>query len=370
MTAPFPPLVAGLPATVPFVGPEAQERGRGKEFAARIGANENVFGPSPRAIEAMRAEAPNVWQYGDPTNFDLRNALAAHHSIPGDSIVIGEGVDALLGLTVRAFVAPGDRVVTSAGAYPTFNYHVAGFGGQLVTVPYRGDYEDPEALIAKAREVNARLVYIANPDNPMATWHEADRIQAMIEAVPDGCLLCLDEAYGEFAPFSTLPEWDVADDRVTRFRTFSKAYGLAGMRAGYAVSSPLIAGVFERIRNHFGMTRLAQAGALAALNDQQYLSQTIAMVEESRARIASIAEANGLSVIPSATNFVAIDCGRDGDFARAVLQALIARDIFVRMPGVAPLDRCIRISCAPEREMALFEAALPGALEEAKAATR
>lgn len=370
MTAQFTPLVAGLPATVPFVGPEAQERGRGKVFAARIGANENVFGPSPRAVEAMRAEAPNVWQYGDPTNHDLREALAAHHGVPGECIVIGEGVDALLGLTVRAFVDRGDRVVTSAGAYPTFNYHVSGFGGELVTVPYRGDYEDPEALIAKAREVNARLVYIANPDNPMASWHDADRIQAMIDSVPDGCLLCLDEAYGEFAPASALPAWDAEDSRVIRFRTFSKAYGLAGMRAGYAISSPLIAGVFERIRNHFAMNRLAQAGALAALADQQYLAQTIAMVEESRARIAGIAHANGLNVLPSATNFVAIDCGRDGDFARAVLQGLIARDVFARMPGVAPLDRCIRISCAPEREMALFEAALPGALADAVAAKR
>ena len=369
MTISFSPIVAGLPATVPFVGPEAQERERGKAFAARIGANENIFGPSPRAVEAMCREAPNVWQYGDPANHDLREALSAHHGVPGECIVIGEGVDALLGLTVRAFVAPGDRVVTSAGAYPTFNYHVAGFGGELVTVPYRGDFEDPEALIGKAREVSARLIYIANPDNPMATWHSADRIQAMIEAVPDGCLLCLDEAYGEFAPLGTLPDWDPVDDRVIRFRTFSKAYGLAGMRAGYAISSPLIAGVFERIRNHFGMTRLAQAGALAALQDQQYLAQTIAMVEESRARIAGIAAANGLTVLPSATNFVAVDCGLDGDFARAVLQALLSRDIFVRMPGVAPQDRCIRIGCAPEREMALFESALPEALAEAMLAT-
>ena len=189
----------------------------------------------------------------------------------------------------------------------------------------------------------------------------------MIDAVPDGCLLCLDEAYGEFAPTSALPEWDTDDSRVIRFRTFSKAYCLAGMRAGYAISSPLVAGVFERISNHFGMSRLAQAGAVAALADQQYLAQTIDMVEESRTRIAGIAAANGLSVLASATNFVAIDCGRDGDFVRAVLQGLIARDVFARMPGVAPLDRCIRISCAPEREMALFEAALPGALEDAVA---
>jgi histidinol-phosphate aminotransferase len=365
MTAPFTPLVASLPATVPFVGPEAQERDRGRSFIARIGANENVFGPSPRAIEAMRTEAPHVWQYGDPTNFELRTALAAHHAIPENSIVIGEGVDALLGLTVRAFVAPGDKVVTSAGAYPTFNYHVAGFGGELVTVPYTGDFEDPEALIAKAREVDARLIYIANPDNPMASWHDAARIQAMIDAVPENCLLCLDEAYGEFAPDDALPKWDTKDTRVIRFRTFSKAYGLAGMRLGYAVSAPEVAGVFERVRNHFGVNRLAQAAALAALADQDYLADTRSKVQTARLRIAGIATDNGLTVLPSATNFVAIDCGRDGDFARRVLAALIKRDVFVRMPGVPPLDRCIRVSCAPEPEMELLAAALPVALAEA-----
>ena len=362
MPTSFAPLVAGLPATVPFVGPEAQERDRGRPFTARIGANENVFGPSPRAVAAMQAAAAGVWQYGDPTNFELREALSTFLRVPGASIVIGEGVDCLLGLTVRAFVAPGDRVVTSAGAYPTFNYHVAGFGGELVTVPYNGDFEDPESLIERAREVGARLVYIANPDNPMATYLPADRLQRMIEAAPSDCIICLDEAYCEFAPADALPPLDVDDDRVIRFRTFSKAYGLAGMRVGYAVCHPTFASGFDRIRNHFGVNRLAQAGALAALEDQQYLAETIDNVVASRARIAGIARDNGLIALPSATNFVAIDCRRDGDYARRVLSGLIAKDVFARMPGVAPLDRCIRISCAPEHEMALFEAALPEAL--------
>lgn len=366
MSAPFNPIVAQLPASVPFVGPEAQERDRGRRFAARIGANENVFGPSPHAIQAMQVEAQRVWRYGDPTNHDLKEALAAHLDISGKCLAIGEGIDSLLGLTVRAFVAPGDRVVTSAGAYPTFNYHVAGFGGELVTVPYRGDHEDPEALVAKAREVGARLIFIANPDNPMASWHHADRIRAMIEAVPEGCLLCLDEAYGEFTLAEALPALDPADTRVLRFRTFSKAYSLAGMRVGYAIGAPEISGVFERIRNHFGVNRLAQAGALAALGDQAHLDDMRGRVEASRQRIAGIAADNGLAALPSATNFVAIDCGRDGDFARKVLAALIARDVFVRMPGVSPLDRCIRVSCAPEREMALLAAALPDALAEAR----
>ncbi|MCH8169167.1 MAG: pyridoxal phosphate-dependent aminotransferase [Proteobacteria bacterium] len=367
MTAPLTPLVAGLPATVPFVGPEAQERDRGRPFKARIGANESVFGPSPLAVEAMRRAAPEMWMYCDPDNHDLRQALAAHHGVPGGSIVIGEGIDGLLGYTVRLFVEPGARVVTSAGAYPTFNYHVAGYGGELVTVPYRHDAEDPEALADAARASGARLVYIANPDNPMGTWHAAGRIGRLIEAMPEGCLLCLDEAYIEFAPASAAPDWDASDPRVIRFRTFSKAHGLAGLRIGYAIAAPETAAAFNRVRNHFGVSRMAQIAALAALGDAAHLASVRAAVAGARIRIGEIAAANGLACLPSATNFVAVDCGGDGDFARLVLAGLLARDIFVRMPGVAPQDRCIRIGAGRGRELDLLAAALPQALAEARA---
>jgi len=366
MIAPLTPLVAGLPATVPFVGPEKQERDRGRPFAARIGANESVFDPSPLAVEAVRRAAPEMWMYCDPNNHDLRQALAAYHDLPPESIVIGEGIDGLLGYTVRLFIAPGDKVVTSAGAYPTFNYHVAGFGGELVTVPYRDDAEDPEALAEAAHATGARLVYISNPDNPMGTWHRAERIERLIAAMPEDCLLCLDEAYVEFAPEDTAPDWDPEDSRVIRFRTFSKAHGMAGMRIAYAVSAPEIAAAFDRIRNHFGVTRVAQAAALAALGDAAHMAAVQAAVAEARERIGAIAAENGLVALPSATNFVAVNCGRDGDFARRVLAGLLARDIFVRMPGVAPLDRCIRISAGRPRELDLLAAALPGALAAAR----
>ena len=164
---PFAPLVAGLPATVPFVGPETLERRRGVPFAARLGANESAFGPSPLAARAMREAVGQVWKYGDAPSFDLSHALAAHHRTTPDSIMVGEGIDGLLGNLVRMMVAPGDAVVTSDGAYPTFNFHVAGFGGVLHKVPYRGDHEDPEALAARAAETGAKLVYLANPVNPM-----------------------------------------------------------------------------------------------------------------------------------------------------------------------------------------------------------
>ena len=222
-------LAAALPASVPFVGPETQERARGRPFRARIGANEIVLGPSPRAIDAMRAAAPDAWMYGDSACLDLRTALAARiTAMPLDSIVVGEGIDGLLGYLVRLFVAPGDAVVTSAGAYPTFNYHVTGYGGAIHTVPYRDDREDPGALVAKAAETGAQLIYIANPDNPMGSWHDAGAMARMIAQVPDGSLLVLDEAYAEFAPEPTAPAPDPDDRRVIRMRTFSKAYGLAG----------------------------------------------------------------------------------------------------------------------------------------------
>lgn len=367
MTGPrFTPLCASLPSTVPFVGPETQERANGRPFRARLGANENVFGPSPRAINAMATAAADQWMYGDPESYDLRQALARHHGISHENIVVGEGIDGLLGYLVRLLVSPGDPVVTSLGAYPTFNYHVEGFGGVLHKVPYAGDHEDPAALFQKAAEVNAKLVYLANPDNPMGTWHKGSDILAAMEALPEDTLFILDEAYVEFAPEGTALALEIDDPRVIRMRTFSKAYGMAGARVGYAMGAEPLITAFNKIRNHFGMNRAAQIGALAALEDHAYLAQTVANVTASRNRIAEIATHNGLSALPSATNFVAVDCGQDGAFARAVLGELVARGLFVRMPFVAPQDRCIRISAGRPQDLDQLEELLPQALVAAR----
>ncbi len=360
-------LAASLPATVPFVGPEAQERARGSLFRVRIGANESVFGPSPKAIAAMEQAAAATWMYGDPESHDLRQALASHEGVRPGNVIIGEGIDGLLGYLVRLTVGPGDAVVTSDGAYPTFNYHVAGFGGTLHKVPYRDDREDPGALLAKARETDARLIYLANPDNPMGSWHAAGIIEEAVASVPDGTLLILDEAYAQFLPDGALPKINPDNPRVIRFRTFSKAYGMAGARVGYGIGAADLITAFNKVRNHFGMCRISQAGALAALQDAPYLAEVIASVAKARARIADIAAQNGLTALPSAANFVAVDCGRDGAFARAVLAELTARDVFVRMPFVAPQDRCIRISAGTEADLDILEREFPAALDAARA---
>ncbi len=359
-----PNLIQSLPSTVPFVGPETLERQAGRAFDARLGANENGFGASPKALKAIRDAASESWKYGDPTSFELKQALSQHLGCGPENLVVGEGIDGLLGYLVRLFIEQGDRVVTSDGAYPTFNYHVAGFGGVLHKVPYADDTEDLPALIAKACEVDAKLIYFANPDNPMGSWSTGEKIQEALADLPDGTLLILDEAYIECAPEAAHLDvaWD--DPRIIRFRTFSKAYGMAGARIGYGVGAADLIQSFDKIRNHFGVNLIAQAGALAALQDQDWLAQIQEQIATSRTDIARIAKDNGLVALPSATNFVAIDCGKDGDFARAVLAELGELGIFARMPGVSPQDRCIRISCGPASDIAKFEQALPKALHK------
>ncbi|KQZ13000.1 histidinol-phosphate aminotransferase [Mesorhizobium sp. Root554] len=360
------PLIAALPSTVPFVGPEAQERTRGKPFRARIGANESSFGPSPSVIARMAAVARDMWMYCDPDNHDLKAAAAIHLGVRPDNIVVGEGIDGLLGLLVRMYVSPGDAVVTSLGAYPTFNFHVAGAGGRLVAVPYDNDRENLSGLLDAVRRENARLVYLSNPDNPMGSWWEADEIEHFIAALPETTMLVLDEAYGELGPASALPAIDANRANVVHMRTFSKAYGLAGLRCGYAVGAAEVIRGFEKIRNHYGVSRMAQIAGLEALADQAYLGQVVAKVDAGRQRIASIAMANGLKPLPSATNFVAMDCGADGAFALKVLQGLLARDVFIRKPMAPGLDRCIRISVGLDHELDTFAEELPGALAAAR----
>ncbi len=391
---PFTELVRGLPAAIPFVGPETIERRNAAAFEARIGANESAFGISPKARAAMTRAISEVAYYNDPEGHDLRAALAVKHGVAMDEICLGAGIDEILGNIVRMVVTPGSPVVTSRGAYPTFNYHVAGFGGRLHTVPYRDDREDPEALLEAVHETGAPLVFLANPDNPMGTWQRGEVLQRFIERLPERCLFVYDEAYIEFAPQEARAPIDTSDPRVLRMRTFSKAYGMAGARIGYCIAHRDLVTGLGKIRNHFGVNRIAQAGALASLEDEDFLQGVIAAVDAGRRETYALAQGLGLAAIPSATNFVAIDvsphgpaggpgggpsgragggsvgqepagAGADsGARAREILKRMEDRRIFIRMPGVAPQDRCIRVSIGRPDERRLFAEALSEILRE------
>jgi histidinol-phosphate aminotransferase len=306
-----------------------------------------------------------MWKYCDPESHDLKEALAAHLGVPFANIAIGEGIDGLLGLTVRLYMEPGQPVVTSLGAYPTFNYHIVGFGGRVVAVPYENDRESFGGLLEAVAREKPPIVYLSNPDNPMGSWWEADEIERFADALPATTMFVLDEAYGEFAPDSAMPPIDVSRPNMLRMRTFSKAYGLAGMRCGYAIGHAEAVSAFEKVRNHYGMSLMTQVAAQAALADQGHLTETRKKVARARDEIGRIGRENGLKPLPSATNFVALDAG-DGQFALKLMQALLDRDVFVRKPMAPGLDRCIRVSAGPDDELAIFAEELPGALAQAR----
>jgi histidinol-phosphate aminotransferase len=279
--------------------------------------------------------------------------LARLQSVAIEQIVVGSGIDDLLGLAARTFLDPGDSAVTSLGAYPTFTYLVAGCGGQAHRVPYQADRNDLAALAATARRLGARLVYLANPDNPTGSWHAAADVRAFVARLPSGCLLLLDEAYAEFAPPEAIPPLEPEGHPVVRLRTFSKAHGLAGARIGYAIASREIVAAFDRVRLHFGVNSIAQAGARASLRDHSFLQGVVQAVAEGRRDYAALAGRLGLVALPSAANFVAIDMGGAAQ-ARATVRALLDRGVFVRMPGAPPLDRCVRVTVGTPAERASF----------------
>ena len=189
----------------------------------------------------------------------------------------------------------------------------------------------------------------------MGTFHSKKDVEKFIDQVPDDTLLCLDEAYSDFVDQKELADLDVSRDNVIRFRTFSKAYGLAGLRVGYAIGNSTLISSFNKVRNHFGVNKIGQTAALAALKDQEYLRKTILAVEESKLRIRSIFGKMGFSSLESRTNFVAVNMGKDANYAKKILAELIKNKIFVRMPGVAPLNSFIRVSAGKEKDLRNLE---------------
>jgi len=351
------PHIEAIPPMTPFIGPEQLMREGGHAALLRLGANESAFGPAPKAVAAMAAELPRISWYGDPESYDLRAALAVRHGCGIENISVGSGIDDLMGLAVRAFAQPGATALTTRGTYPTFNYHVMGFGAKLATVDYRADgFLDVDALIAAAERLRPAIVYVANPDNPSGTLLPAGEVARLFEALPGESLLFLDEAYADFVDESSLlPEF--IHGRLLRVRTFSKAYGMAGARIGYAIATPRNVTTFQKIRLHYGVNRNAQIGALASLGDPEFAQHVVD--ETARGREAYYALAGSLRrpYLESCTNFVCIDFGSN-EVATTIMNALLARSVFIRKPSAPPLDRFVRISVGTPAEREEFAARL------------
>lgn len=361
----FSSILEALPDSVPFVAPEELERNRQQKFISRIGANESAFGISTKAEEAIK-KAVGIsgcsW-YGDPLSYDIKTLLGEQLGLRREEICVDAGIDTLLGLTVRMLMNPGDVMVTSNGAYPTVNYHVRGVGGIVHGVPYSDNHEDPVALAEAAHEHRAKLVYLANPDNPMGTRISEQEIHTLIDNLPGNCVLMLDEAYFEFMPEAYAPKINTAMVNVIRFRTFSKAYGMAGMRIGYAFGNESLMKGYDKIRNHFGVNKLAQIAAAASLQDEIMLPTVRESVAVGRAKIYAMANELDLPYLESFTNFVAVDLASN-ERAIKMLSLLDEQGIFMRKPMQAPLDRYLRVGVGTAEEHDFLAFKFPELLQQ------
>ncbi len=376
MNGPSPaPAIAALPVARPFVAPEELARTSGHAHLLRLGANESAFGPPPEALAAMRQALARTSWYGDPESAALREALAARHGCDVANVTVASGIDDLLGLAVRAYLSPGDATVATHGTYPTYAYHVTGYGARLVPVPYRTDGSiQLEELARAARGSNARIVYFANPDNPSGSFSPRRAVEAFLAALPADCLLVLDEAYADYVPVEERLA-ATEDPRVVRMRTFSKAYGLAGARIAYALAAPAVGIAFGKIRLQYGVNRTAQIGALAALESSDAFIANVAQeTERGRSEYEELARSLGLATLASRTNFVCFDLG-SRERAEAMVAELLRRGVFVRKPGAAPIDGYVRVTVGTPQERLrfaeIFRAALQslGAREERALAT-
>jgi histidinol-phosphate aminotransferase len=349
----------------PFVAPEELARRVGRPELLRLGANESAFGPSPRAIGAMREAVSLTSWYGDPESLELRAALAARHGCAVEEIVVASGIDDLMGLIVRAFCAPGDACVSTRGTYPTLYYHLNAYGA-------RAEFAEPDAagglvlqnIVDAVRRSGAKLVYVANPDNPSGGFVDRAVLAELRAALPDDVLLFLDEAYADFVPRSALPP-DVIDPRTIRTRTFSKAFGMAGARIGYALAGAHVIAAFQKLRLHFGVNRTAQIGALAALDDEAFLRGVIAEVERGREEYHALAAAHALPSLASSTNFVCIGIGTKAE-ADAMVGALLELGVFVRKPWAPPIDGYVRVTVGTATERAAFAERFAEALDRVR----
>lgn len=345
------PIISAVPLTKPFIGPEALERRTGIPIELRLGANESPFGVSPKARLAMAKALEHPEFYGDPEGWLLRAELALVHSIKVDNVSLGAGIDELMANACRLFVQPGDKIVTTLGSYPTFEFGAVACGGVIHRVPYVGQRPDLEALAQTTVDLKAKVLYLANPDNPSGAFHSRESIFNLVSQLPRDCVLFLDEAYCDFAG-ALLPVQSQLSN-VLRFRTFSKAHGMAGLRIGYVIGDSEVIRSFDKVRMHFGVNSIAQAGALASLKDTEFVVSVVQETAKGRNEMVDYFGGQGFHPLPSSTNFLTVDVG-DRLLAEQLVETLLQAGVFIRKPSQPPLGGCIRVTIGHTEQRQLF----------------
>jgi histidinol-phosphate aminotransferase len=329
LTALASPYLAGLVPYVPGKPVEEVERELGISDSVKLASNENPLGPSPKAIQAIQAAVAGVHRYPDGSGHALRHALAAHWGVGPAQVLLGNGSNELLELAGRCFLSPGDEVVYAAQSFVVYDM-VAQFTGACKTVvPLREYRHDLDAMRAAITE-RTKLVFLANPSNPTGTSLPPQALERFLADLPAETLAVVDEAYYEYLPPEQRPDalrLVRAGRLVLVLRTFSKVYGMAGLRLGYGIGPEPLVALLNRLRAPFNTNSLAQAGAVAALADTEHVARSQALNASGLKYLAERCQALGLRVVPSAANFVLVDVGRSGP---AVAEALLRAGVIVR----------------------------------------
>jgi histidinol-phosphate aminotransferase len=353
------PGVRGLKPYPPGKPIDELEREDGVRQAIKLASNENPLGPSPAALEAARSALTDVARYPDGGGFALKRALATKLGVGPDQITLGNGSSDIIEFTARTFVGPGDEVIFSQHAFAIYPLITQAIGGRAVVAPAHGWGHDLDAM-GQALTPRTKLVFITNPNNPTGTWIGRPALRAFLEQLPARVMVLLDEAYFEYVREPDYPDgiaWIKDFPNLIVTRTFSKVYGLAGLRVGYGVSSAVVADLLNRVRPPFNVNSIALAAAGAALRDGAHVEYAVTLNQEGMRQLTAAFRELGLEMIPSVGNFVCVDLGRP---AAPVYEGLLRQGVIVRPVANYGMPNHLRITIGlPDENRRFLEALRP-----------
>ena len=331
---------------------EEVKRDLGLKDVIKMASNENPLGPSPKALEAIKKYLSNVNRYPEGGCFYLRQALAKKLKIKPEQFIFGNGSDELIGLTLRAFVSERDNVLVANPTFLMYGVSSAAHGADIKVIPTRYFKYDLKAMKAAVTK-NTKVIFIANPDNPNGTYVSKYELEDFLKGLPEDVIVFLDEAYSEFAEEQDYPNGldYLGKNNIIVARTFSKAYGLAGLRVGYGISSPEIIKYMEAVREPFNVNSLAQIAALGALKDKEFLAKSKKLVREGKKFLYAGLKAMGVRYVPSVTNFILIELG---PAAGDVSDKLLKKGVIVRNMKAWGLENFIRVTIGKKEENKRF----------------
>ncbi len=337
---------------------EEVKREIGLDEVIKLASNENPFSPSEKVLKAIAENISEVNRYPDGGCFYLRKALSEKLSISGENIVFGNGSDEVIILTLRAFLSPGDEVVISDPTFMVYKIASKIEGAELKVAPAKEFKHDLEGVLSCVTD-KTKIIFIANPENPTGSYIRAKELDEFIEKLPEDVVLFMDEAYYEFASGGDYPETlsmiEKTDRNIIIARTFSKVYGLAGLRIGYALAREDIAELLNKVREPFNVNSLAQVAAVAALKDDEYVKKNVDWVKKEKQRFYDFFESVGFEYVPSRTNFILFDTARN---STELFNKLLYKGVIVRDMTAWGIKGFLRVNIGTEEENNKFISAL------------